>query len=791
MAEEPGLLDTAWEGWKNWWAPKEVPAGAAYDAETLGQSRAAAIGALGGKLLALSQAGLQPAQRAAILAGIGDTAGTYQESLALGARTRLADAQAKLHLQEVSSGKASDDALNAEILRRAGGGGATSNLPTGGAVGDHIKTALAALEPAESGGRAGTVNGQGYSGRFQMGSALASAAGVYRPASDEAVADDRGRATNQWRGSWVLPGFQPMSHQQFLANPQAQQVAGEAAMAHNWQQIQAQGLDKYAGQTVNGVTVTPAGLLQGAWLGGVGGLKTWLTGGGDPQDSNKTGVSKWVGLRAPGQRTQLAALQPPGQVTANDSSGSTYPGEPQPGTPGAALPTRSGGGLADLSNEELAALRQMKPAERATFLAKRASEGKEVVLTDAQKRLVPNLNPNAAYRYNTRSGAITKIDDGPSRPATQQEITANRLDPNASWQVDGKGDFHRIQEAPLRDATPEELAARGYPPGTHAQIKPDGTWVTAREVPKRRLNAGELKEAGFKPGAVVEVGPDGGLHEIGDKGRSPDDPLTDAEAHGVLIHYAEQVRAGTLDPNSPEGLRYRAAHDMVSKGKYIEALMPDGGKRSIYQRSPVPYPKLGTTADPEAVTTALPPGLTESQAKSESYLRTMTAAEGRLSKLGTGAFSIHGWNAAARMAPEAFANFLRTPQGQLYEQAQADWTLAKLRDESGAAIGEGEGKKESWRYFPRPNDTAEVIQQKAEARATALNGMGVKAGRERPGATPPAAATPAANAPLPQGVTPRQVVTDIKARIKARTTTPEAAAVVLRKYGIDPSFLED
>src|SRR4029079_5073586 len=121
--------------------------------------------------------------------------------------------------------------LDKLIAGKTGAPGApvTANPGAGAPVGDHIKTALAAWMPAESSGNASAQNSQGYAGHFQMGSALASDAGVYRPAPGESVADERGRATNQWRGQWVVPGFEPMSHEQFRANPQAQQAAAEAA----------------------------------------------------------------------------------------------------------------------------------------------------------------------------------------------------------------------------------------------------------------------------------------------------------------------------------------------------------------------------------------------------------------------------------------------------------------------------------------------------------------------------------------------------------------------------------
>lgn len=79
-----------------------------------------------------------------------------------------------------------------------------------------------------------------------------------------------------------------------------------------------------------------------------------------------------------------------------------------------------------------------------------------------------------------------------------------------------------------------------------------------------------------------------------------------------------------------------------------------------------------------------------------------------------------------------------TPEQQQYKQAADDWIRAKLRKESGAAIGVDEMQKEYETYFPQIGDTPEVIRQKAEARAIATNAMKTSAGNSyRPYVPPP------------------------------------------------------
>jgi hypothetical protein len=67
-------------------------------------------------------------------------------------------------------------------------------------------------------------------------------------------------------------------------------------------------------------------------------------------------------------------------------------------------------------------------------------------------------------------------------------------------------------------------------------------------------------------------------------------------------------------------------------------------------------------------------------------------------------------------------------QTQQFEQAANDWIRAKLRKESGAAIGKDEMESEFRTYFPMVGDTAAVITQKAEARRIATDAMRLNAG---------------------------------------------------------------
>jgi len=68
------------------------------------------------------------------------------------------------------------------------------------------------------------------------------------------------------------------------------------------------------------------------------------------------------------------------------------------------------------------------------------------------------------------------------------------------------------------------------------------------------------------------------------------------------------------------------------------------------------------------------------------------------------------------------------PDERLYLQAADAWIRAKLRKESGAAIGEKEMEQEYATFFPQLNDTPETIAEKARQREVLTRQMGINAG---------------------------------------------------------------
>jgi hypothetical protein len=140
---------------------------------------------------------------------------------------------------------------------------------------------------------------------------------------------------------------------------------------------------------------------------------------------------------------------------------------------------------------------------------------------------------------------------------------------------------------------------------------------------------------------------------------------------------------------------------------------------------------------------------------------------------------------------EAVRNVMTPNDTQAYNQIAKQWIRAKLRKESGAAIGVDEMEQEFRTYFPQYGDGPEVLKQKAAARAEATKGMiaesggaygdmfpqtGAAAEASPPVASPPAAtqAPPVAGpvAPSPKAV-----------EFLRGQPTPEIIAQFNAKYG--------
>ncbi len=110
----------------------------------------------------------------------------------------------------------------------------------------------------------------GYIGKYQFGEAMLSDLGYYN------LEDDlTGYLKNDWLGTWTGKN-EVNSKEDFLRSPIAQENAIRAEMKLNWIRIKHFRLENHIGQIIDGLKVTESGMLAGAHLKGVGGLKKFL-----------------------------------------------------------------------------------------------------------------------------------------------------------------------------------------------------------------------------------------------------------------------------------------------------------------------------------------------------------------------------------------------------------------------------------------------------------------------------------------------------------------------------------
>jgi Ca2+-binding RTX toxin-like protein len=146
-----------------------------------------------------------------------------------------------------------------------------------------------ALAKIESGDNYGFVSAPGYLGRYQFGEEALHAVGFY--AGDGTSAIDFAGA---WTGAAAAYGISDKAS--FLASAAGQDAAMRAWLVNIDGDLNMLDLGRFDGQVIGGVQITTSGLLMGAHLMGVWGLKDFLTSGGaiDPADWHGTTVSDYV-----------------------------------------------------------------------------------------------------------------------------------------------------------------------------------------------------------------------------------------------------------------------------------------------------------------------------------------------------------------------------------------------------------------------------------------------------------------------------------------------------------------
>lgn len=138
---------------------------------------------------------------------------------------------------------------------------------------------LEALGFRESSGRYDNDKNPDYHGKYQMGKLALAEAGYYN------------LKTKSFTGKNGIK-----SKQDFLKSPGAQEDAIRTYQKSQWKQIQSCGGEKYIGQKINGIEITPSGLLAGAHLVGPKNACQYLKNKGKsiPKDGNGTSIEEYL-----------------------------------------------------------------------------------------------------------------------------------------------------------------------------------------------------------------------------------------------------------------------------------------------------------------------------------------------------------------------------------------------------------------------------------------------------------------------------------------------------------------
>lgn len=242
---------------------------------------------------------------------------------------------------------------------------------------------------------------------------------------------------------------------------------------------------------------------------------------------------------------------------------------------------------------------------------------------------------------------------------------------------------------------------------------------TGKPVMVQQFESGAIKTmSGYGPKRdVVLQNVDGRIVAI-DKTK-----LTGGETYGTGITPAEQQRLAM------ERRRLNLSEAEFNRGQY-DRMENEDGVFYVPKAPGLPViPISGPTGTP--LKGKAPPKATEGETNAAGFANQMENAEAIVKQLPTGSqpglvSSIAG---SIPFVGSLAERTVQPAQTQQYKQAAEAWIRAKLRKESGAAIGKDEMEQEFRTYFPQVGDSAAVIEQKAKSRQIATDAMKKSAGR--------------------------------------------------------------
>ena len=334
----------------------------------------------------------------------------------------------------------------------------------------------------------------------------------------------------------------------------------------------------------------------------------------------------------------------------------------------------------------------------------------------ARAELAANIQPPSANEL--KAGQYQQIADlyaaqGRSEDAKRYQEMSEKLNPRPEIVgqpievTDTKGNPILVQQ--YKDGSVKTMT--GYGPKRDVVLQNQGGQTVA--IDKSKLKGGETFAQTMTPAEIANLGIARGN-------------LAVAQG-GLGLRQQEFARSAFDRVDTPEGFFN----------------VPKGGGVAV--------PVMGPSGQLKGASGAP----TEGQSNAAGFAQRMELAQSIFEKLPAGSQPGMGTRVAEAVPFVGGAlarGVVQSADTQMYDQAAQDWIRAKLRKESGAAIGADEARQEYATYFPMVGDTPEKIAQKAEARRVVTLGMKNAAGKAYTPYTPLAPAPAPTAQPMMPGV---------------------------------------
>lgn len=317
-------------------------------------------------------------------------------------------------------------------------------------------------------------------------------------------------------------------------------------------------------------------------------------------------------------------------------------------------------------------------------------------------------SPDVAKSFGVPAGAPAGASRPQAAPGLGQSLTQNFL--RQAQILSEEGDFDNANKL-------YEHAAKFMPEVKEIRVEmQNGTPVNVIT-----MKDGTQRVSGFSPTPKIHFADDGQRTAI------PVDEYTGKPMGQGMQRFQ--------DPNSKAsnalGWSRLAQDERHFQNPNLQHIETDQGIFSFNPKSAATAPVNGPDGKPLEGAK----GLTEVQAKGVGFATRARESSDIIANVGNGGKvqpgTIKRSLEAVPFAGEGLgtmANWTQSSEQQQVEQAQRNFVNAILRQESGAAISEGEFQNAKKQYFPQPGDSAEVIKQKAQNRETSIRALETQAG---------------------------------------------------------------